>query len=574
MKVLLPYFKRYIKSVLGAGISIFIATFTALWIPRMLQQVLNAITADQRGLLLQYGSHLLLLALAGVVFGILGVVFAARVTQGVTNDLRADLYAKIQTFSYANIEEFSSGSLVVRLVNDMNQVMNLVMNGITQIVRVPFMFVGALALGIATIPRLWWIFAAAIILTLLVAFLVFSRMGKLFSTYQVKMDRINNKAKEALQGIRVIKSFNQEDNETKRFKESSDDLNNLNLKIGYLFSASYPAFMIVSYCAIGMVLFMVSANVAAHAEEIAAVSSFITYLMQMLFAIMIAGMLITMMSRGMVALKRINEVMQTKPALTFDPDAPEQELSGDVEFDHVFFKYPKDENMLLKDISFKVKEGEMIGIVGATGSGKTSMAQLIPRLFDPDKGVVKVGGVDLRQVNEKSLRKAVSFVLQRATLFSGTIKSNLLQGKHDATLQEMRMAARMSQASEFISNYHDEFDHEIEERSANLSGGQKQRLSLARGLISNPKILILDDSTSALDAHSEKLVQEALTHHLKDTTTFIIAEKIMSVINADRILVLKDGRLIATGTHEELLKNSPDYREIYETQAAESANFH
>ena len=273
-------------------------------------------------------------------------------------------------------------------------------------------------------------------------------------------------------------------------------------------------------------------------------------------------------ARGGVSLKRIKEVLETQPDVVFKDDAPAEELDGEVEFDNVTFTYPDADKPILKNISFKVKSGEMVGIVGATGSGKSSLAQLLPRLYDPTEGTVRIGGHDLRDVNEKSLRDTVSYVLQRAILFSGTIASNLRQGKADATNYELERASQIAQAQEFISRYKDTFDHEVEERSSNFSGGQKQRLSIARGVVGKPKILILDDSTSALDAKSEKLVQEALEKELKDTTTFIIAEKIVSVMNADKIIVLDNGRLVAQGTHQELLENSPIYQEIYATQKA------
>jgi ABC-type multidrug transporter, ATPase and permease components, putative len=270
-------------------------------------------------------------------------------------------------------------------------------------------------------------------------------------------------------------------------------------------------------------------------------------------------------TRGIISIRRIKEVLATEPAMTF-PDSPDEELEGSLSFEHVTFSYPNDDEPMLKDISFEVEPGQMIGVVGATGAGKSTLAQLIPRLFDPQEGSVKIGGRDLRELSQGTLRKNVSIVLQRAILFSGTIADNLRQGKLNASLPEMERAARIAQASEFISRMEESFDSAVEERGSNFSGGQKQRMSIARGVVNNPNILILDDSTSALDAKSEKLVQEALNKELQGTTTIIIAQKISSVVHADKILVLDQGRLIGQGTHTELVATNDVYREIYETQ--------
>jgi ATP-binding cassette subfamily B multidrug efflux pump len=289
--------------------------------------------------------------------------------------------------------------------------------------------------------------------------------------------------------------------------------------------------------------------------------------MQILFAIITAGLMMTTSSRAFVSLKRLQEIFETKPGLQF-PDVAPEKLDGAVEFDHVSFTYPGDDEPTIKDVSFTAKPGEQVGIVGATGSGKSTLAQLIPRLYDPQEGTVKVGGKNIKDVNQKSLQNAISFVLQRSTLFSGTIAENLRQGNENATLEDMKWAANIAQAAEFIEKLDGKYDAKVEERSANFSGGQKQRLSITRGVISHPEILILDDSTSALDAQSEKKVQEALDRDLKGTTTFIISEKISSIINADKILVLDHGQIVGVGNHEELVQNNHYYQEIYNTQIA------
>ncbi|MBU5279364.1 ABC transporter ATP-binding protein [Ligilactobacillus animalis] len=568
MEILKPHLKNYLGAIIGAVISIIVAAGASLLQPRILQFILDNLLKNDRQAMFNYGMILIALAVIGVIAGILNVYFAARVAQGVTSDLREETYRKIQTFSLSNIEKFSASTLVVRLINDMNQVLNVVMTTFMQVLRMPIMIIGAFVLGIVTIPRFWWLQVVMFLAVALVIGLTFPQLGKMFDRFQKKLDRSNTIAKEAMQGIRVIKSFNQQENEEERFGEVSDEMNDLNIKIGYVFSCLLPAFFLVCNVGITAVVYLVGINVENNPGELAAITSYIGYLMQMLFTLAFGGMTMAMYARGFVSLGRIKEVLGTKPDLTFDPNAPEVELDGTVEFDNVSFAYPGAENETLKNISFKVAPGESIGVIGATGSGKSTLAQLMTRLYDPTSGVVKVGGVDLREVNEGSLRKAVSLVLQKALLFSGKISDNLRQGDRNATTKDFRWAARISQAAEFVERYDDQYEHPVEERSANFSGGQKQRLSITRGVVGKPKVLILDDSTSALDAKSEKRVKEALEKELTQTTTFVIAEKIFSVMDADRIMVLDQGQIVALGSHQELLANSQVYREIYETQRA------
>ncbi|OYS19475.1 multidrug ABC transporter ATP-binding protein [Lactobacillus taiwanensis] len=568
MGILKPHFKNYRKEIILAIVTILISAFATLWQPRLLENIQKAILADNQSTVLRDGIGLVILGLLAIVAGIFNVYYAAKIAQGITSDLREETYAKIQSFSFGNIEKFSSGSLVVRLINDMNQVMNMMMILFMQLLRMPIILVGSFVLSIITIPHYWWAPVLMLALMMGVGFVVIQNMNKLFDKFQHYMDKISTRVKENLQGVRVVKSFNQGENEIRRFNKTSDSLNELNIKIGYWISTIMPAFMLIAYLVIALVVFLVGRSANLNPTDVAVVSPYVSYILTLLFAILIGGFVIMNFTRGMVSLRRIKEVLDTEPDVKFDPNAPTAPEKGSIEFDNVSFTYPDSDKPTLENISFKVKAGEMVGIVGATGSGKSTLAQLIPRLYDPSKGTIKIGGKDLKKIGEKSLRNTVSMVLQKAILFSGTIASNLRQGKEDATDYELKRASEIAQAQEFVGQYPDEFDHEVEERSANFSGGQKQRLSIARGVIGQPPILILDDSTSALDAKSEKLVQEALEHDLKDTTTVIIAEKIVSVMNADKILVLDDGKLAAEGTHEELLKTSPIYQDIYRTQKA------
>ncbi|EOX2716906.1 ABC transporter ATP-binding protein [Enterococcus faecium] len=565
MKLILRHAKKYKVAVFISLLSVAVMVAAALWQPKLLQQVLEAIITEDNDEMKTIGIYLISLALLGLAAGVTNTVFSAKVAQGVSADIREEAFRKIQTFSFGNIEQFSAGNLVVRLTNDITQIQNLVMISLQSLFRIPFLFIGAFILAMITMPQLWWIIVALIVTVFLITALSFTRMGKHFMIIQKLIDRVNSIAKENLLGIRVVKSFVQEENQLKTFSKVSEDLTKHNIIVGTLFSVMIPSFMLAANLAVVGAIFFVSDLVKDDPTLIGGIASFMNYLMQIMMAIIIGGMMMMMTSRAAVSLKRIAEILDAEPDLTY-LDVPEQELTGSVTFDHVSFRYPGEDTDTLKDISFSIKPGEMVGIVGATGAGKSTLAQLIPRLFDPTEGKVEVGGVDLRQVNEKSLRQTVSFVLQKAILFSGTIAQNLRQGKKNATEKEMEHASSIAQAKEFIEKLSDRYEAPVEERSSNFSGGQKQRLSITRGVIGDPKILILDDSTSALDARSEKLVREALNRDLKGTTTIVIAQKIASVVKADRILVLDEGRLVGEGTHEELVAGNRVYQEIFETQ--------
>lgn len=533
--------------------------------PLYLKDVLNALLAGNREEIYRLGAWLLGFGLVGLLAGGANVTLAAYIAQGVSSDLREKTFRKIQTFSYANIEQFNAGNLVVRMTNDINQVQNLVMMMFQILFRLPILFLGSFILAVVTIPSLWWVIVLMVFLVFFLTGVMMGLMGPRFAKFQVLLEKINSIAKENLRGVRVVKSFVQEREQYQKFTQVSDELLEQNLFIGYAFSIVQPMMMIVGYGAVYLTMWLLSSMIQMDPGLVSSIVSFISYLNQIMFTIIMVGFLGNTVTRAMVSIRRIKEVLDTEPAMTFKNEA-EEDLEGSLVFDHVTFTYPTDTEPMLKDISFEVKPGEMIGVVGATGAGKSTLAQLIPRLFDPQEGSIKIGGKDLRDISEASLRKNVSIVLQKAILFKGTIADNLRQGKQNASLPELEQAAHIAQASEFINRMEDTYNSQVEERGNNFSGGQKQRMSIARGVVSNPNILILDDSTSALDAKSEKLVQEALNNDLKGTTTIIIAQKISSVVHADKILVLDQGRLIGQGRHADLVATNDVYREIYETQ--------
>ena len=533
--------------------------------PRYLQEVLEALLAGDNEAIYNIGFWLILVALIGLVAGGINVVLAAYIAQGVSSDLREDAFRKIQTFSYANIEKFNAGNLVVRMTNDINQIQNVVMMTFQILFRLPILFIGSFILAVVTLPSLWWVLVLMVVLIVAMTGLMMGMMGPRFAKFQTLLERINAIAKENLRGVRVVKSFVQEKDQFNKFTQVSDELLGENLYIGYAFSIVQPAMMLISYGAVFLSIWLVAGMAESDPSVVGSIASFVNYLSQIIFTIVMVGFLGNSVTRAMISLRRIREILDTEPAMTFK-DVEDEELEGSLSFENVTFTYPNDEEPILKDVSFDIAAGVMVGVVGATGAGKSTLAQLIPRLFDPQQGSIKIGGKDIRTVSEGTLRKTVSIVLQRAILFSGTIADNLRQGKGDATVSEMERAARIAQASEFISRMDLAFESLVEERGTNFSGGQKQRMSIARGIVSNPKILIFDDSTSALDAKSERLVQEALNKDLKGTTTIIIAQKISSVVHADKILVLDQGRLIGQGKHADLVATNPVYREIYETQ--------
>lgn len=557
--------KAYKWQALASLVMTGLMVTSSLLQPRYLQEVLEALLTGDNEAIYTIGFWLILVALIGLVAGGINVVLAAYIAQGVSSDLREDAFRKIQTFSYANIEKFNAGNLVVRMTNDINQIQNVVMMTFQILFRLPILFIGSFILAVVTLPSLWWVLVLMVVLIVAIMGFMMGVVGPRFAKFQTLLERINAIAKENLRGVRVVKSFVREKDQFDKFTQVSDELLGENLYIGYAFSVMQPAMMLISYGAVFLSIWLVAGMAESDPSVVGSIASFVNYLSQIIFTIVMVGFLGNSVTRAMISFRRIREILDTEPAMTFK-DVEDEELEGSLSFENVTFTYPNDEESILKDVSFDIAAGEMVGVVGATGAGKSTLAQLIPRLFDPQQGSIKIGGKDIRTVSEGTLRKTVSIVLQRAILFSGTIADNLRQGKGDATVSEMERAARIAQASEFISRMDLAFESPVEERGTNFSGGQKQRMSIARGIVSNPRILIFDDSTSALDAKSERLVQEALNKDLKGTTTIIIAQKISSVVHADKILVLDQGRLIGQGKHADLVASNPVYREIYETQ--------
>ena len=438
---------------------------SSLLLPWFLKHILDALQEQNSQTIYSMGGWLIGIGFVGLVAGGINVSLAAYIAQAVSSDLREETFRKIQTFSYANIEEFNAGNLVVRMTNDINQIQNVTMMLFQILLRLPILFIGSVILAIVTMPSLWWIIFLLIVLIAGLTAVMMGMMGPRFKQFQTLLDNINAIAKENLRGVRVVKSFVREEDQFHKFSQVSDELLSENLYIGYAFSIIEPMMMLVGYSSVYLAIWTLSGMIQAEPGLVSSIASFIGYLSQIIFTIIMVGFLGNGVTRGIISVRRIKEVLATEPAMVF-PDSPDEELEGSLSFEHVTFSYPNDDEPMLKDISFEVEPGQMIGVVGATGAGKSTLAQLIPRLFDPQEGSVKIGGRDLRELSQGTLRKNISIVLQRAILFSGTIADNLRQGKLNASLPEMERAARIAQASEFISRMEESFD----------SGGTWQQL--------------------------------------------------------------------------------------------------
>ncbi|MGL6229170.1 MAG: ABC transporter ATP-binding protein [Culicoidibacterales bacterium] len=569
MKIMGKYLTGY-RLLFMISISCVIVSASAMLAqPRLLQTIINEGIAAQAGpdqtIIQQYGLILIGVGLLGLIAGIINTILGAKISLGMGAAIREDAFKKIQTFSFTNIETFSTSNLVVRLTNDINQIQMFVMMTVQSLFQIPILFIGSFVLAMQALPELWWIIVLLIVSVLVLLALALVRAIPFFKRLQTSLDKVNTVIKENFEGVRVVKSFVQEQHEIERFEVNSNQLAKTTISIGHIFSTVIPTFMLLANLAVGSAIYFASELAVVDPLVIGEVVSFTSYLFQIMMALIIGGTLLITVSRAMVSMRRIQEIFTTESEITYQA-GPDLKLVGDVCFENVSFTYAGDETPTLKSVSFAVKAGEFVGIVGATGSGKTTLVQLLARLYEANEGKIKIGGIDLTQIPKQSLRQSVAIVLQQALLFSGTVSQNIRHGKFDATVAEMEYAAGISQAREFIERLEARYDSEVYQRGSNFSGGQKQRLSITRGVVGEPSVLILDDSTSALDARSEKLVKQALDRELSETTLFVVAQKISSVIQADKIIVLDQGRIDAIGTHAELLETSLIYQEIYATQ--------
>lgn len=527
----------------------------------------TGLTGADLGQIAIYGAIMLALGIASLVAGALGGKFASEASAGFAANLRQDAFDKIQTYSFANIDKFSSSSLITRLTTDITNVQMSFQMSIRMLVRAPVMFVSAAVMSFLIAPDIAWIFLVAALVLFVLVYFVMRKAQPSFRQMFKKYDRLNAVVQENLTGIRVVKAYVLEGKEIDKYHEATQDAYDYSVKAERIMATMMPVVQGIMYTTMILLLAIGGTQIIGGNLQVATLTGLMSYATQILSGVMMVAMVLTFIAMSMPAMERISEVLKEESTIA-NPEQPVFEVeNGEIEFDHVSFSYSEQaENEVLHDISLKIRSGETIGIVGGTGSAKSTLVSLIPRLYDVTGGSVKVGGRDVKEYDLETLRNAVAVVLQKNVLFSGSIAENLRWGKEDATQEEIETAAKQACADEFIETLPGKYEYDLGQGGVNVSGGQKQRLCIARALLKHPKILILDDSTSAVDTKTDSKIRAALKAHAPDVTKIIIAQRIASVQDADRILVLDDGRIDAFGTHEELLQTNEIYQNIYQSQ--------
>ena len=537
--------------------------------PRLIQHIIDeGITAGNMQVVVQTGLWMVVLAVIGMGGGVGCTVYAILAGQGFGADLRGTLFGKVQALSFGNLDKLETGKLITRLTNDVTQVQEVVMMLLRVMVRVPLLMIGSLVLAIITSPELAWLFAVLIPIVVVALFWIINRSYPLFGGVQQRLDALNIVMQENLAGVRVVKAFVRAQHELQRFRQRNDSLMEQNITAVRTTAITMPFMMLVLNFGVVAALWIGGVQVTTGGMQVGQVVAFINYLMQSLMALMMVSMLTMRLARSEASAVRIQEVMESEPEVQNKPDALTVFTPrGRVAFEDVSFSYNGNgQDPVLKGISFVAEPGQTIALLGATGAGKSSLIQLIPRFYDVSSGRVTIDDVDVRDINEATLRQKISIALQESVLFSGTIRDNIRYGRPDASDEAVIETAKIAQAHDFISSFPNGYDAIVGQRGVNLSGGQKQRIAIARALLTQPDLLILDDSTSAVDVETEAKLQDALISLRQGRTSFVVAQRISTVLSADKILVLDDGRIVAAGTHDELLVASPIYREIYESQ--------
>ena len=582
MKRWFKYIKPYwVYFVLGP-LCMIVEVIGEVFIPKLYSQIINNGVNNQNvGYIVGMAALMVGVSVLMLLGGVGGAYFGAKASVNFGADLRQDLYNKVQKYSFANIDKFQTGSLVTRLTNDVTQIQNMVNMLLRMCLRAPGMMIGAIIMAVIMNARLALILAVIMPLMIIVLFFLIKYAFPKFGIMQTKLDALNTNVQESITNIRVVKSFVREDHQRKTFAKANKDLKDTGISAMNVMIIMMPLMMLfMNLASLAVVWFggqevMDTVINATGGMDVGDLSAFLTYITQILSSLMMLSMLFVFSSRALASSKRVREVLDEVPDIddVNAADADRKVTNGDIEFRNVVFRYYKtSEDPVLDHISFKVRGGQTVGIIGSTGCGKTTLVSMIPRLYDADEGEILIDGVNVRDYSLKNLRDGVGMVLQKNVLFSGTIAQNLEWGDENATHDEIVSAAEKAQANGFVSAMKDGYDTVLDQGGTNVSGGQKQRLCIARALLKKPKILILDDSTSAVDTATESRIRTALKTDLAGTTKIIIAQRISSVMDADEIIVMSDGRITGIGTHDELIRSNEEYREIYVSQTGKEVD--
>ncbi len=562
--------RKYKNSLLISPLLITIAVICETIQPLFMAKIIdNGVMTKDLSVIVHFGAYMLGVSVVGLIMSIINVSVSSKASIGFGTDLRSSLFDKIQQLSFTEIDKFNSASLITRLTNDISRIQQVVLMSMRIMLRSPLMLVMAVFFVININTDLALILIGAIPVLAISVYLILRKGFPMFMKVQQKIDQLNAFVRENLINIRVVKSFVREDYETERFEKRSADLRDMVINASNIVVSIFPAMQLIMNISVIVILWIGGEKVITGELKVGELISFVNYLVQILMSLMLLSMVIMGIARASASSERILEVLNTEPSLTNTREGLTNTHTisdGDVEFNKVFFRYSGGETDVLKDISFKIKKGETIAVVGATGAAKSSMLQLIPRLYDTTEGEVKIDGVNVKDYNLDELHSKIGMVLQKNELFTGTIIENLRWGKPDATKDEIEEATKAAQAHDFIMSFSDGYDTMLGRGGINVSGGQKQRICIARALLRKPKILILDDSTSAVDTETEQRIRQNLNSLLSDTTVFIITQRINTMQSTDRVIVLDDGEINAIGTPAELIENSDIYQDIYNSQ--------
>lgn len=567
-KILWQYLKQYKSLLITVLIFQFLSVLGTLYLPELNAKIINiGVAQGDTDYIWSTGALMLGVSLLQITCSIIATYFAARISMMIGRDIRNDVFAKVNSFSQQEVGKFGAGSLITRNTNDVQQVQMVAMLGATMLVTAPLLAIGGIIMALRQDLKLSWIIAVSVPVLLTVAIVIVTKMIPMFKTYQFKLDSINRVLREQLSGIRVIRAFVRENVEKEKFAEANHEITDLGRKVGELFVLLFPMVMLILNLTVVAVIWFGGIQVDNGQTQVGTIFAFMTYVMQILMGLLMATFMVIMIPRAAVSADRINEVFTTQSSITRVENGSTELLTpGSIEFSDVTFKYPGAEEPVLKNVSFKVDAGETLAIIGATGAGKSTLIELIPRLFDATSGSVKVNGIDVREADLETLWKSLSYVPQKPFLFAGTIASNLRFGDENASDETLWQALEVAQGKTFVSEKENALDHRVAQGGTNLSGGQRQRLAIARALVPKPRILLFDDSFSALDLTTDARLRKALWEQYPAITKIVVAQRVSTIINAERILVLDEGQVVGSGTHEELLTSNETYREIVESQ--------